>query len=81
MAEEPRFGMVTFKPGDRLEFTYDNHRGETRKRKVELIGVDYGCNEFYPSPQWFLRCYDREREGVIRSFALAYIIGDIAQER
>lgn len=61
-----------FHAGHQISFPYTNHRGETRVRVAEILGVDYGSNEWYPEPQWFLRCTDLEKN-VTRSFALARI--------
>lgn len=64
--------MIVFLPGDRLEFEYMNHRGVVEQRNVIFKGVDYGENEWYVEPQWFLRCHDTARNAP-RSFALARI--------
>lgn len=70
--------FVSAKPGDKLVFTYRNHRGEVEPRAVELIGVDYGSNEWYPEPQWFLRGRDMLKNAE-RSFAFANIVGELAE--
>lgn len=64
--------MKAFKLGSYLEFQYTNHRGETKLRRVLVMGVDFGENEWYPQPQWLLRCWDIERNDW-RSFALSNI--------
>jgi len=64
---------ITPLAGQSVEFGYLNHRGETATRQCVVIGPDYGSNEWYPEPQFFLRCIDTERN-VIRSFALANIV-------
>lgn len=70
--------FVSAKPGDKLVFTYRNHRGEVEPRAVELIGVDFGSNEWYPEPQWFLRGRDMLKDAE-RSFAFANIVGELAE--
>lgn len=66
--------MHVFLPGQRLLFDYVNHRGEASKRDVIFKGLDYGENEFYTGPQWFVRCFDIAK-GADRSFALGRIDG------
>jgi predicted DNA-binding transcriptional regulator YafY len=66
--------MLCFAPGDVLRFDYENHRGVTATRKVTFMGLDFGENEWYPEPQWFMRCWDGSRNGY-RSFALTRIDG------
>ena len=67
--------MNVYLPGQRLRFSYLNHRGATEMRDVIFKGLDYGDNEWYPERQWFMRCFDLTRE-TSRSFALARIDGD-----
>ncbi len=67
--------ISVFMPGNRLRFRYVNHRGQDELRDVVFRGLDYGSNEWYPDKQWFMRCYDVERDAY-RSFALARIEGD-----
>ena len=55
--------------GQALRFNYTNHRGVTEQREVAFGAIQYGSNDYYPEPQWFLYCYDRSR-GAMRSFAL-----------
>lgn len=66
--------MKVLHPGNVVKFEYTNHRGVTEERHVEVIGLDFGSNEWYPEDQWFMRgrCLDRD---AIRSFALAKIDG------
>jgi predicted DNA-binding transcriptional regulator YafY len=59
----------TIRPGDRIRFPYTNHRGVTEERDVIVQSIQYGSNEHYPEPQWFLGCYDCSRKGY-RSFAV-----------
>lgn len=64
--------MFVFLAGSRLRFPYVNYRGELSTRTVKLVGVDYGMNDWYPEDQWFLRCFDEDKQAH-RSFALAKI--------
>ena len=64
--------MRVFLPDQRLEFSYENYKGETSVRYVLFKGLDYGHNEWYPEDQWFLRCWDIKKNA-FRSFALASI--------
>lgn len=59
-------------PGAILSFDYTNHRGTTEHRVVTYIGLEFGSNEYYPQPQFLLRCFDPSR-GADRSFAIANI--------
>lgn len=61
--------MFVFLPNQRLSFPYNNYRGETSQRIVEFRGLDFGSNEWYPEEQWFMRCFDEEKNA-FRSFAL-----------
>ena len=61
--------MKVFLPGAEFEFPYENYRGETSDRHVRFLGLDYGENEWYPEPQWFMRCFDLGKNAN-RSFAL-----------
>lgn len=64
--------MQTYRPGDILQFDYENYRGETSLRTVRFEGLDYGDNEWYPQRQWFMRTHDLDKDAA-RSFALAKI--------
>lgn len=68
-------GIHVFLPGQRLRFSYRNHRDVVEERDVIFRGLDYGDNEWYPERQWFMRCHDVVRQAD-RSFALARIEGD-----
>ena len=61
--------MIGFLAGDQLRFEYTNYREETSVRHVIFLGLDYGENEWYPEPQWFMRVWDCEKQAY-RSFAL-----------
>ena len=71
-------GIMVFLPGQRLRFSYTNHRGKAAMREAVFLGLDYGDNEWYPERQWFLRCWDSDRQAN-RSFALARIDGDLTK--
>ena len=64
--------MKTFHPGQRLAFKYENYRGEVDMRHVIFLGLQYGDNEWYPEPQWFIRTHDLAKNAV-RSFAFSKI--------
>lgn len=68
-------GIHVFLPGQRLRFSYRNHRDVVEQRDVIFKGLDYGDNEWYPERQWFMRTHDLVRD-TDRSFALARIDGD-----
>ena len=70
--------MKTFLPGKRLRFDYLNHRDVLEHRDVIFRGLDFGTNEWYPEPQWFMRTYDCVRQAD-RSFALARIDGNAVE--
>lgn len=74
--------MKAFMPGQTLSFFYTNHRGERERRVVRFDGIDFGENEWYPEPQWFIRTWDYDREAP-RSFAISKIETEtlIASER
>ena len=55
-----------------LRFPYKNYRGEISNRHAQLLGLDWGENEYYPEPQWLMRCWDFDKRAM-RSFALANI--------
>lgn len=54
-------------------FSYKNHRGETRDRKVIPEAVWYGSTEWHPEPQWLLRAWDVEKNDW-RDFALKNLL-------
>lgn len=64
--------MQVYLPGEVLQFSYENYRGETSLRTVRFVGLDYGDNEWYSERQWFMRTYDLDKDAA-RSFALAKI--------
>jgi predicted DNA-binding transcriptional regulator YafY len=64
--------MHVFIAGNILQFSYENYKGTISIRTVQLLGLDFGSNEWYPSDQWFIRCWDLDKKN-FRSFALAKI--------
>lgn len=64
--------MFSFIPGNQYQFRFRNYRGEDETRHVIFHGCDYGSNDYYPEPEWFIRCWDIER-GESRSFVLRNI--------
>lgn len=71
---QPQWTLVT--PHTKIEFTYTNHAGKTEHRMCEFLGIDYGSNDWYPEPQFFIRCKADDRDGAERSFAIAKIKGE-----
>jgi len=63
-----------YRIGNRIAFEYINHRGEVNLRRIMVLGLDYGSNEWYPNDQWFIRGFDLDTEAD-RSFALDRIVG------
>lgn len=55
--------------GALLTFPYTNYKGEFAIRTVIFSGIEYGSNEWYPEPQWFIRTWDLDKNAP-RSFAL-----------
>jgi len=56
-----------------VEFTYTNHRGEKRTRRVMPLGVEYIQQPGYGyEPGWFLRAFDPEKTA-LRAFRLSHI--------
>lgn len=64
--------IKTLRPGQRIRFPYLNHKDLMETRDVVFQGVQYGANEYYPKPEWFLHCYDLDRQA-FRSFAVSRI--------
>lgn len=64
--------ITDLKPGALLSFPYLNHENKETIRVVEYRGLQYGCNEWYPEPQWFMLTHDEDRDAP-RSFALSRI--------
>lgn len=59
--------IITFRQGDILQFNYKNHRDEDSTRTIRFEGLDYGRNDWYPTPGWFMRTWDLDRQQA-RSF-------------
>jgi hypothetical protein len=55
-----------------IMFDYVNHRGVQQKRKVEVIEVNYGENEYHPSLDWVLEAKDLVKNEV-RYFAMIHM--------
>lgn len=64
--------LKTFRVGQAVEFFYSNHEGKRTLRRVLIESFSYGSNEWYPEPQFFLNCWDFDRNAR-RSFAFANI--------
>lgn len=64
--------MLVVRPGQVLQFRYENYLGEVSFRNVVFQGLDYGENTYYLTPQWLLRTFCLDRQA-LRSFALANI--------
>lgn len=65
-----RFKQIA--PGVLLIFPYTNYKGDYSIRTATFVGIEYGSNEQYPEPQWFIRTWDLDKNAA-RSFALAKI--------
>lgn len=53
----------------RVQFTYTNWKGETRKRQAILMEFFIGANEWHKEPQWLVKAIDLEKKN-FRTFAL-----------
>lgn len=58
--------------GTEISFIYTNWQGRTEKRRVKVLGLYYGCNEWHIDPTLFLYGYDLSRN-VYRYFAVVEI--------
>ena len=55
--------------GDRaVHLDYTNWKGERRWRRVLPQSLWYGTTSYHPTPQWFIRAVDLEKNAV-RDFA------------
>ena len=61
-------------PSQVVEFTYKNHRGETRQRRVIPSAIWFGATEWHKEKQWLLLAVDQET-GQERDFAMKEITG------
>ena len=41
-----------FKGMRSIEFEYKNYKGETGKRRAQIISIFYGSNEWHKNDQW-----------------------------
>jgi hypothetical protein len=48
---------------------YTNHNGERRERVFKPLQVWYGSTKWHPTPQWFMRVWDVEKQAE-RDYAL-----------
>lgn len=53
---------------------YTNHRGIRSTREVIPLDIYFGSNEWHPEPQWLLKAFDAQENG-LRDFAMAGIHG------
>ena len=52
-----------------LEFTYENHRGVTERRRVLPMNIWYSATEHHPVACWMLRAHCLDRKA-LRDFKL-----------
>jgi predicted DNA-binding transcriptional regulator YafY len=52
------------------EFDYTNYKGETGKRRAQMICIFYGSNEWHKEEQWLLEAYDMDKRD-FRFFAMS----------
>lgn len=55
-----------------VEILYTNWKGETRKRAILPISIEFKATEWHKEEQWILNAFDIEK-GEDRSFAMADI--------
>ncbi len=61
--------------GDRaVQLDYTNWKGERRWRRVLPQSLWYGATNYHPTPQWFIRAVDLEKNAV-RDFAVKDLHG------
>jgi predicted DNA-binding transcriptional regulator YafY len=61
--------------GDRaVQLDYTNWKGERRWRRVLPQSLWYGTTSYHPTPQWFIRAVDLEKNAV-RDFAVKDLHG------
>lgn len=61
----------------RMNFYYDNHRGERAWRTVVRPRLYYGMTDHYPEPQWLIEAWCVDRMAV-RTFSVAKISALVA---
>jgi hypothetical protein len=54
----------------RTSFTYTNWRGETSRRHVVPVRVEFGSTKWHPEPQWLLRAQDIDNGQAEKLFAM-----------
>jgi hypothetical protein len=63
-------------------FRYRNWRGEVADRRVIPERVAFATSQWHPGPaQWFLVARDLDRDGAVRHFAMADILGPATGDR
>ena len=53
-----------------VTFDYTNHKGETSKRRAQIISIFYGSNQWHKNAQWLLEGYDMDKQD-FRFFAMS----------
>ena len=71
-SKTPYPSISTLYPGAMCSFFYVNYKNEREERTVRFCGLDFGHNDWYADPQWFMRTIDVKRNAS-RSFAFAKI--------
>lgn len=57
-----------------VSFSYLNRKGLFQRRKAIMLGMFWGTNDWYSTPQWLVKGKDIERDAVV-TFALKNIAG------
>jgi predicted DNA-binding transcriptional regulator YafY len=52
---------------------YTNWRGERSLRRIVPLALAFDSNEWHPKSQWLLLAADIEKNGEVRTFAMANI--------
>ena len=60
---------MTMTHATEVELDYTNWKGERRLRRVLPHELWYGTTNYHPTPQWFIRAIDLEKNAM-RDFAL-----------
>jgi predicted DNA-binding transcriptional regulator YafY len=58
-----------FKKMRSVEFDYTNYKGETSKRRAQIVSLFFGSNEWHKEEQWLLEGFDMEKQQ-FRFFAM-----------
>lgn len=69
--------MQTIEPGRTYDIDYTNYRGERGRKRIRVLRVDFGRNEYHPTPGILVVAVDLERD-VERTYA-ASGLHDIAE--